>query len=159
MATGQHLAPPWLPALRRYAIASGVAHLSWEVLHFPLYTYWKSERWTSIAYDIVHCTVGDVMIALVALTVALLLFGDRRWPRHSFAGVAVVTLALGLGYTIYSEWLNVVVRKSWAYGPAMPIVPLLGTGLSPVVQWLAVPAFAFVLVRRDLAGDTSALDE
>jgi hypothetical protein len=56
-------------------------------------------------------------------------------------------MLLGLVYTVFSEWLNVSVRGSWAYASAMPVVPILGTGLSPVLQWLVVPAASFIWVR------------
>ena len=53
------------------------------------------------------------------------------------------TLAIGVGYTVYSEWLNTTVRKAWAYSELMPTLPMLGTGLSPLLQWLIVPIFGF----------------
>jgi hypothetical protein len=53
------------------------------------------------------------------------------WPNESYLRVAAVATALGLGYTLYSEWLNTAVRQSWAYAAAMPMLPLLRTGLRP----------------------------
>ncbi len=51
-------------------------------------------------------------------------------------------------YTLFREWFNVTVRGSWTYAPAMPRLPPLGTGLAPLLQWLAVPSVAFALARR-----------
>ena len=51
----------------------------------------------------------------------------------------MVALVLGVGYTIYSEWMNVNVRGNWAYAPAMPTLPGIGTGLFPLLQWIVVP--------------------
>ena len=65
-----------------------------------------------------------------------------------FARVAGVAMAAGVGYTVFSEWLNTAVRGSWAYADAMPIVPWLGIGLAPLLQWIVVPCVAFWLVRR-----------
>ena len=45
-------------------------------------------------------------------------------------------------YTIFSEWLNIVIRKSWAYSDLMPVVPVISIGLSPLVQWIIVPGLA-----------------
>src|SRR5205807_9351338 len=58
-------------------------------------------------------------------------------------------LILGVAYTAFSEWLNIVVRQSWAYSERMPLIPLFGfrIGLSPLLQWIIVPATAFGLVR------------
>jgi len=57
----------------------------------------------------------------------------------------VLTLAVlfGVSYTVFSEWLNIEVRQAWAYRDAMPVVPVLGAGLSPVLQWIIVPLAGF----------------
>jgi hypothetical protein len=62
--------------------------------------------------------------------------------------MALTTILLGAGDTILSEWLNVEIRRTWAYAPAMPIVPWLGTGVAPLLQWLAVPSLAFVITAH-----------
>ena len=43
-------------------------------------------------------------------------------------------LAGGVAYTIFSEWLITTVRQGWAYSPLMPVVPIMGTGLAPLLQ-------------------------
>ena len=62
--------------------------------------------------------------------------------------MAPTAIALGAAYTILSEWLNVQVRRSWTYTAAMPVVPWLGTGLAPLLQWLLVPGLAFAITAR-----------
>jgi len=42
---------------------------------------------------------------------------------------------------VYGEHLNVDVRRSWTDSDLMPRLPLLGTGLSPIIQWVVVPAY------------------
>jgi hypothetical protein len=64
--------------------------------------------------------------------------------------LATVAVVGGLGYTIYSEWLNTEIRGSWAYTRWMPQLPLIGTGLSPLAQWIVVPSLAFWWARRPL---------
>jgi len=56
----------------------------------------------------------------------------------------------GFGYTVFSEWLNVVVRKSWAYSDLMPVISIFGLslGVSPLLQWMAVPTLALYVSRR-----------
>lgn len=59
-------------------------------------------------------------------------------------------MLLGVGYTIFSEWLNIIIRQSWAYSDLMPIVTIRGfaVGLSPVFQWIFVPFVAFSIAKK-----------
>jgi hypothetical protein len=60
--------------------------------------------------------------------------------------MVLAALILGAAYTIFSEWLNVEIRHSWSYTAAMPVLPWLGTGLTPLLQWLIVPALALAII-------------
>lgn len=136
------------------AMAAG--NLVWEVAQVPLYTLWVEGTWREIAYDLAHCTVGDVMIAATTVLLAVTLVGGRAWPERRFWAVAGTAIVLGVGYTIFSEWLNTEVRGAWAYRAAMPRLPVLGTGLTPVLQWLVVPAGAFLWARAKMRTIRSA---
>ena len=140
----------WIRALRIYLTAVAVANLIWKTLQLPLYTIWQTGTLRTQAFAIVHCTIGDLVIALCALMVALIVFGDGEWPHRRFQPVAILAILLGLAYTVFSEWLNVVVRASWAYSERMPILRLPGfdIGVSPLLQWIVVPLAAFALVRH-----------
>jgi hypothetical protein len=143
-------APHWLGALRVYLGTTVMAHLIWEVAQLPLYTIWSTGSPRGIAFAVFHCTAGDLMIATLSLVAALVCFGGLAWPRERFIPVVAATLVIGIGYTVYSEWLNTTVRKTWAYSELMPTLPILGTGLSPLLQWLVVPmiGFAAIWLRR-----------
>jgi len=132
-------APDWNRALRAYLVASVLAHLVWEILQLPLYTLWTTGTLREQAFAVAHCTIGDVMIAGLSLLVALAALRRTTWPAAGGRSVWLATLLLGVGYTIYSEWLNVSVRGSWTYSSLMPTLPPLGTGLAPLVQWIIVP--------------------
>ena len=142
MITDQENPADWPWALRRYLGVSLVAHLAWEILQLPLYTLWSTGTLRQQAFAVVHCTLGDAMIAGLSLLLALALFARATWPRAGVARVYWATLAFGVGYTIYSEWLNINVRGSWAYSDLMPVVPVIATGLAPLLQWFVVPTLA-----------------
>jgi hypothetical protein len=127
-----------------------VGNLLWEVLQLPLYSIWTTGTLREQAFAAGHCTLGDLLVAASALTLALLIVGDQRWPWDRFWLVAILTIASGLAYTVFSEWLNVVVRAAWAYSDRMPIVSIAGLkiGLSPLLQWIVLPAAAFAIVKR-----------
>jgi hypothetical protein len=146
---GPERRPAWLRSFRIYLTGIAAGNLAWETLQLPLYTIWETGLPRAQAFAVVHCTAGDLLIALSALTLSLLLAGHESWPHRRFWVVAGLTLIFGVAYTIFSEWLNVVVRASWAYSDRMPLVAAFGLriGLAPLLQWIAVPAMAFTLVR------------
>ena len=139
-------APHWLGALRVYLGTTAFAHLIWEVAQLPLYMIWRTGTPREIAFAVFHCTAGDLIIATLSLVLALVCFGDPAWPRERFSSVVAATLVIGVGYTVYSEWLNTTVRKTWAYSELMPALPILGTGLTPLLQWLVVPMIGFAAI-------------
>jgi predicted benzoate:H+ symporter BenE len=147
----------WLQGLRVYLGVMAIGNLVWETLHLPLYTIWTTGTAREQAFAVVHCTLGDLLIALSALTLALVVAGDPDWPRQRFWQVAFLAVILGLAYTLFSEWLNVV-RSSWAYSNRMPVIALfdLKIGLSPLLQWVVVPAAAFTITRGRTQGDNYA---
>lgn len=101
-----------------------------------------------IAFAILHCTGGDLLIAVATLMLALLFIGADSWPKEGFYPVLTLTVILGAAYTVFSEWLNVVIRQSWAYSELMPVIPVINTGLAPFLQWLIIPAVGLWWARR-----------
>jgi hypothetical protein len=136
----------WHGFLRRYVAAILLLNLIWEFAQLPLYTLWREGSVMARIYGPLHCTVGDVMIASLALMAALLILGNSRWPQSRYAAVATASICLGLAYTGYSEWVNVYVRKSWGYSDLMPTIA--GIGLSPLLQWLVIPSAIFAFLSN-----------
>jgi hypothetical protein len=62
--------------------------------------------------------------------------------------VATAVVAFGVGYTIGSEYINTIVRGSWAYTAWMPTLPWIGTGRALLTQWMVLPASALCRPRR-----------
>jgi hypothetical protein len=140
--------------MRWYLVTIAVGNLVWEFAHLPLYTIWKTGRSGEIIFAALHCTGGDMLIGTASLVLALVL-GAGGWPnaRPAYLRVVIFTGGFGLAYTVFSEWLNVVVRRSWAYSDLMPIVPGTRVALSPLLQWVVLPVVAFWLARRRLCVD------
>ena len=139
----------WHAALRRYFAALAAGNLAWEFAQMPLYTIWRTGSGGEIAFAALHCTGGDLLIGLSALMIALLSVGNGAWPNERFRPVIALTIAIGVAYTLFSEWLNIVVRAAWAYSDLMPVIPVFGfqVGLSPLMQWIVIPTAALLWAR------------
>ncbi|WP_370373141.1 hypothetical protein [Henriciella pelagia] len=138
----------WLSAIRRYFIYSAIGHLLWESAHIPLYTIWVEGSWSEIAFAVVHCTGGDLLIAMSTLLLSLFIVGGQAWPTTRAGAVILLAVVLGVSYTVFSEWLNIVIRAARAYRDIMPVVPVLDAGLTPLLQWMVVPSVAYLLAIR-----------
>ena len=138
----------WLAAIRRYLLVVAIGNLTWEVVQLPLYTLWNTGTGREIVSAVLHCTLGDFVIAAVGLVSALALVGSPGWPdQHARVVIAVVAIG-SVGYTIYSEFVNTVLQRSWAYTTWMPRLPWMGTGLAPLAQRLVIPSMAHVWAGR-----------
>lgn len=135
-----------------YLMVVTAGNLVWEFLQLPLYTIGQSGTWREQAFAVAHCTAGDVLISTWTLIVAIVLSRQWDWPVRGGAVVALVTIVISVAYTFYSEWQNVYVVKTWAYASGMPriVVGTIAIGLSPLAQWIVIPALGFLMVRKIL---------
>lgn len=137
-----------IPRIGLWCALAFVLHLGWEIAHVRLYTIWAEADRLGIAWAVLHCSLGDVVIALTMFATAGVLLRLPDWPAASpWRGGAIVT-AGATAYTAWSEWFNVYSVGSWGYASAMPTV--FGIGLSPLLQWLILPP-VMVVAHRALA--------
>lgn len=131
-------------------------NLVWEFVQLPLYTIWTSGYPGQIGYAILHCTAGDVMTGVGAAIFSRLLVNGLGLHGNTERVFAACFIFSAIAYTVFSEWLNVEILKSWAYASDMPRLPPLGTGLTPVLQWIIVPSLTWTTAggttRSKLAG-------
>ena len=134
--------------LTAYLALTGLLNLFWEILQLPLYTLWEDGTPSTIAFAVVHCTLGDVLIAFFALLAALILSGTTDWPHTRYWKIALVAEVFGITYTVFSEWNNTVITRSWEYSSLMPTIS--GVGLSPIAQWFLIPSAIFLYLQRTM---------
>lgn len=139
----RRIGPTYLRELLWLALAL-VFNLTWELAQLGFYDL--SAMHTGVAYAVVHCTLGDGLITVVAYLIAVGVTRSRTWPHTKpWVGMAVMLVST-LGYTALSEWRNVYLMRNWVYAASMPLIA--GIGASPLLQWILVPVGTLIIVRR-----------
>lgn len=130
------------------AVLSFTFHFVWEFLQVPTYggmstiSHWEGVKICTAA------TVGDVGFALTAFWVTAAIARSRRWIIAPRPWQLALFLVIGIALTVGFEFYYIEVSERWSYSHLMPRVPPLGTGLSPLLQWILVPLLALSLTRR-----------
>lgn len=124
-----------------------VLNLAWEIAQLPLYTLAEEGDYARIARYVLHCTLGDVLIATTTFFAPVLVWRRLDWYRVQPLAGGTMIIVLALSYTAGSELFNVYRRGAWAYAPSMPTVA--GIGLAPLLQWIVVPGLMVLVMCRD----------
>ncbi len=139
----------WAFIALRFVPALAILNTVWEIAQLPLYTLWEESALPSIAYAVLHCTLGDVAIGTLALVFALIATRAGSVQSWGLRKAGLITVIAAVGYTVFSEWMNTVARAGWEYSALMPVIPFLGfkIGLSPLLQWVVIPPLALWLAK------------
>ena len=122
-----------------------VLNLTWEIAQVRLYTIWVEADPLTVAWALLHCSVGDVMIALAMFALAGMVLRSAHWPASRAWTGGVIVVAGAMAYTAWSEWYNVYRAGNWGYSASMPLI--FGIGLSPLLQWLILPPVLIIAYR------------
>ena len=133
-------------------VFSFLLHFVWEFLQVPAYAgmaelpHWEGVKLCTSA------TIGDVGFALAAFWTASVIARSRLWLLRPRPSETAIFLAAGVALTVGFEYYYTNLSLRWTYSELMPLVPPFGTGLSPLLQWLAIPPLVLWLSRRHLLG-------
>ena len=132
------------------ALFAFLLNLPWEIWQIPLFKGVASlAHWDGV----IMCTraaVGDAVIALLAFWLVTATVRSRGWIRRPTAVTLGIFVAVGVVATVVLEYWATQGGGRWQYAEAMPRLPLLGTGLAPLLQWLLLPPVVVWLVRRQI---------
>lgn len=125
-----------------------LVNLVWEMLQMPLFAYPAAVTWGQASLECVQAAAGDALMLLASYWLVVLLWRDRRWILQPSAGALGLFLVPGLVMTVVFEALATDVWGRWTYADTMPVLPVTGTGLVPLLQWVLLPLLIVWLVRR-----------
>lgn len=146
---------PWLLSV---ATASFLLNYIWEIVQMPAFTSAAGQAFPpGIAFAARHCfiaTLGDALTASGTFAVGWALHRRVDWICDlTRRDVLVISLALGT-VAIVVEVVNVYLFRRWGYSSLMPVVPVLGVGLLPLVQLalLTLATFRLVCIAASRSG-------
>lgn len=130
------------------SISGLLLNFIWEIWQAPLFQ--GMDELTHFEVTL-HCTLaalGDVSILLAAFWIIALTARSRRWIIHPRAIQAIGFIAIGIAITVVIEAIATHVLNRWQYAAVMPTLPILGTGITPILQWLIIPPIIVSMMRR-----------
>ena len=129
----------------------------WEFLQVPFFegmavaTHWDAVKVCTRA------TLGDAAIMLLAYWSVAVAVSDRWWFRASSRMQMLGFIAVGVIITVTIEHFatqSMDPAWGWRYSDSMPTVPIVGVGLTPLLQWILLPPLAIWFIRRQLKAVT-----
>jgi len=120
-------------------VLSFLGHFAWEFLQAPMFSSMSQVDHFAGIFVCLKATLGDLAIALSAFWSAALIGRSRRWFTRPSLGAPAVFFAVGLLLTIGLEYIHTQITGRWVYDGIMPVLPIIGTGLAPILQWIFVP--------------------
>lgn len=124
----------------------------WEFLQVPFFAGMAdAPHWHSVLFCS-RAAVGDAGIAVAAFWAVAVAARRRSWVVNPTTRQVLGFVAAGLVITVILEWLGTEVWNRWQYAARMPTLPVLGTGMLPVLQWSVLPPLVVWFVRRQLLG-------
>jgi len=124
----------------------------WELAQIPFFLDMAEKSHLIGVLICALATVGDVLISYTGYGLGVLWAKDAQWILSKNRSATVVYLSCGIVLTILFEYVATGPLQLWEYSPIMPVVPVLGTGLTPLLQWLTLPMPILWLARRQIRG-------
>ncbi|MEO6227872.1 MAG: hypothetical protein ABIO61_08490 [Thermomonas sp.] len=132
------------------AIFSFLLNFVWEMWQIPFFAAAASDpHWVGVV-ACTGATSGDAAISLVAFWCVAAAARSRSWILDPGASQVGAFVAVGLVITIILEALATGPLQRWTYTSLMPTLPVLGTGILPLLQWILLPPLMIWFVRRQL---------
>lgn len=120
----------------------------WEIWQAPLF---KSMDSLTHFEATLHCTLaalGDVVILLIVFWIIALAVRSRHWIIYPKIIPVIGFIAIGIVFTVVIEAIAIHILNRWQYAAEMPTLPILGTGIAPILQWLIIPPIIVSMISR-----------
>jgi glycopeptide antibiotics resistance protein len=125
-------------------LVSFVLNFCWEWAHIGLYKDYEALG-GGISLTL-WATAGDVLYTIVGVVLIAVFFRNHDWLASPSQRHYIGAAFYGFCIALFVEWKAAALHR-WAYTDAMPIIPWLNVGASPIVQMaLLVPFTCYIVV-------------
>lgn len=126
------------------ALTALVLNIAWELLHGPLYEEYQY-TWDHISMCLI-AAFTDMLTTLIMLFGFGLFYKNIFWIlKLNLSKTLLIIVTGGTGTILLERWH--IATGHWEYAEKMPIVPWVEIGLTPLLQFTALPIFIFVIGR------------
>ncbi len=127
----------WKKMIRIILGLAFVLNFLWEMAQMPLFKNMPFNGQTTLFCAL--ATIADCIMVLLLYLGFGLRYKDPMWFRQpDLLPVLLLIIAGGLG-AVLAEKAHLL-SGNWAYSSYMPLVPVVDVGLSPVLQFMVLPA-------------------
>jgi hypothetical protein len=119
-------------------------HLGWEYMHYGLYSGYEEWNGTAAVYWL--ASVGDVLYTLGAFALVSAIKKTYEWMNTATLSDYLMLVTLGFLIALFVEYKGLALDR-WQYLPEMPLIPILGVGLSPVLQMTILLPITFFITQ------------
>jgi hypothetical protein len=144
-----HSSQTWWQLWRLFtttALVSFILNEVWEMAQMFAFVETAGHSWVSTVGFCTLAAVGDVEIILGIYMVGALAAGDPGWGLNGRWNMYAAAAVLGLIYSVLVEHAALATGR-WSYTESMPVVPVLGAGLWPLLQMTLLPPLTFLFAR------------
>lgn len=117
----------------------------WEWAHLALYTGYDAlgSGWQLV----VRVALGDVMYTLFIVLFIAACEKGLDWMGEARLYEYVSASGMGFFVALFVEYKGLWLHR-WSYSHAMPMLPILGVGLSPVLQMMVLVPLSVYIVKK-----------
>ncbi len=123
-------------------VCSFFLHFVWEMWQIPFYVDMLTANHWEAVWGCSQATFGDGIIALASYYLAALYVKNRAWIQSPNRSAFFIYMLAGLLITVVFEYFAVEILDRWQYSKYMPRLPIIGTGIIPLLQWVFIPPLA-----------------
>jgi hypothetical protein len=124
------------------AVLAFLLNFAWEVSHCPLYK--------GCSYEFTHflflalASLADAILSVLLYFGFALVYRNGRWA-HPLTAMRGFWLMMGGGVGAIVSEMAYLAAGNWAYTARMPLIPGIGVGITPVLQFTVLPVLIYSL--------------